>query len=36
MSGPAAVVVGLDCITGLQTARILAGHGVRSSRSRYR
>lgn len=25
---PAAVVVGLDCITGLQTARILAGHGV--------
>jgi D-aspartate ligase len=27
-SGPPAVVVGLDCITGLQTARILAGHGV--------
>jgi predicted ATP-grasp superfamily ATP-dependent carboligase len=25
---PAAVVIGLDCITGLQTARILAGHGV--------
>jgi D-aspartate ligase len=25
---PPAVVVGLDCITGLQTARILAGHGV--------
>jgi D-aspartate ligase len=25
---PCAVVVGLDCITGLQTARILAGHGV--------
>lgn len=25
---PSAVVVGLDCITGLQTARILAGHGV--------
>ena len=24
----AAVVVGLDCITGLQTARILRGHGV--------
>jgi predicted ATP-grasp superfamily ATP-dependent carboligase len=23
-----AVVVGLDCITGLQTARILAGHGI--------
>jgi predicted ATP-grasp superfamily ATP-dependent carboligase len=29
MSRPApAVVVGLDCITGLQTARILAGRGV--------
>ena len=29
MSGPApAVVVGLDCITGLQTARILARRGV--------
>ena len=27
--GPAAVVVGLDNITGLQTARILAGRGVR-------
>ena len=27
-SSPAAVVVGLDCITGLQTARILAGHQV--------
>ena len=26
--GPAAVVVGLDTITGLQTARILAAHGV--------
>jgi D-aspartate ligase len=25
---PAAVVVGLDCITGLQTARILARHGI--------
>lgn len=25
---PTAVVVGLDCITGLQTARILAGHGI--------
>ena len=25
---PPAIVVGLDCITGLQTARILAGHGV--------
>jgi len=25
---PPAVVVGLDCITGLQTARILAGHGA--------
>lgn len=25
---PHAIVVGLDCITGLQTARILAGHGV--------
>jgi D-aspartate ligase len=25
---PAAVVVGLDCITGLQSARILARHGV--------
>lgn len=28
-SGPYAVVIGLDCITGLQTARILAGHGIR-------
>jgi predicted ATP-grasp superfamily ATP-dependent carboligase len=28
-AGPAAVVLGLDTITGLQTARILAGHGVR-------
>ena len=28
MAGPPAVVVGLDTITGLQTARILAGHGV--------
>jgi D-aspartate ligase len=27
-SKPKAVVVGLDCITGLQTARILAGRGV--------
>jgi predicted ATP-grasp superfamily ATP-dependent carboligase len=27
-AGPAAVVVGLDCITGLQTARILAARGV--------
>ena len=26
--GPTAVVVGLDCITGLQTARILADRGV--------
>ena len=26
--GPAAVVIGLDCATGLQTARILARHGV--------
>ncbi|MCI0399035.1 MAG: carboxylate--amine ligase [Chloroflexi bacterium] len=25
---PAAIVVGLDCITGLQTARILAGHSI--------
>lgn len=25
---PAAVVLGLDCATGLQSARILAGHGV--------
>jgi D-aspartate ligase len=25
---PSAFVIGLDCITGLQTARILAGHGV--------
>lgn len=25
---PNAIVIGLDCITGLQTARILAGHGV--------
>jgi D-aspartate ligase len=25
---PYAIVIGLDCITGLQTARILAGHGV--------
>ncbi len=25
---PYAVVVGLDCMTGLQTVRILAGHGV--------
>lgn len=28
-AGPPAIVVGLDCITGLQTARILAGRGVR-------
>jgi D-aspartate ligase len=28
VGGPPAVVVGLDCITGLQTARILAGRGV--------
>src|SRR5262245_5198567 len=28
MRPPPAVVVGLDCITGLQTARILAGHGI--------
>jgi len=27
-AGPAAVLVGLDCITGLQSARILARHGV--------
>ena len=27
-SRPPAIVVGLDCITGLQTARILAGSGV--------
>ena len=27
-SGPVAVVVGLDCITGLQTARILSQRGV--------
>lgn len=27
-AGPPAVVIGLDSITGLQTARILAGHGV--------
>jgi predicted ATP-grasp superfamily ATP-dependent carboligase len=25
---PAAIVVGLDCMTGLQTARILAGHQI--------
>jgi D-aspartate ligase len=25
---PPAVIVGLDCATGLQTARILAGHGI--------
>jgi D-aspartate ligase len=25
---PPAVVIGLDCVTGLQTARILAGHGI--------
>ena len=25
---PPAVVIGLDCVTGLQTARILAGHGT--------
>ena len=25
---PHAIVIGLDCMTGLQTARILAGHGV--------
>jgi predicted ATP-grasp superfamily ATP-dependent carboligase len=25
---PPAIVVGLDCITGLQTARILSGHGI--------
>jgi len=25
---PYAIVIGLDCITGLQTARILAGHGI--------
>jgi len=25
---PAAVVIGLDSITGLQTARVLAGHGI--------
>jgi D-aspartate ligase len=28
MALPHAVVIGLDCITGLQTARILAGRGV--------
>jgi D-aspartate ligase len=28
MRPPPAVVVGLDCITGLQTARILASHGI--------
>jgi D-aspartate ligase len=28
MRPPPAVVVGLDCITGLQTARILARHGI--------
>jgi predicted ATP-grasp superfamily ATP-dependent carboligase len=27
-TGPAAIVIGLDCITGLQTARILARRGV--------
>ena len=27
-TGAAGVVVGLDCITGLQSARILSGHGV--------
>src|SRR3990172_11230365 len=26
--GPHAVIIDLDCMTGLQTARILAGHGV--------
>ncbi len=25
---PNAIVIGLDCMTGIQTARILAGHGV--------
>lgn len=25
---PKAIVIGLDCITGLQTVRILAGHGI--------
>lgn len=25
---PYAIIIGLDCITGLQTARILAGHGI--------
>ena len=25
---PYAIVIGLDCMTGLQTTRILAGHGV--------
>ena len=28
VGGPAAVVLGLDTITGLQTARILAARGV--------
>ena len=27
-TGPAAIVIGLDCITGLQTARLLARRGV--------
>jgi len=27
-TSPTAIVVGLDCITGLQTARILARHGI--------
>ena len=26
---PWAVLIGLDCVTGLQTARILSGRGVR-------
>ena len=25
---PPAIIVGLDCITGLQSARILSGHGI--------
>ncbi|MFL5395480.1 MAG: hypothetical protein ACJ79G_21835, partial [Myxococcales bacterium] len=28
-SAAAAIVVGLDCITGLQTARLLAARGIR-------
>lgn len=29
ITGPPAIVIGLDCVTGLQTARILSGRGIR-------